>query len=160
MKTRNNDQLTREDSIVKIVPYTSWNTLDSFFPTHFDDLFNRMSLRESVRSWVPAVDIEEDPNEVVLTMDVPGVANDDIEILLEDGVLTIKGSRSLERKDTARESGGLNRFERVSGSFERNLKLPITATENDVSAHAKEGILTIKVKKPEVEKPKRITVTA
>lgn len=154
-------RIEREEKIMAIVPYSSWNAIDRYFDTPLGSWFDRISPREAVKSWVPALDIVETADSYVLTLDVPGVANDEIEITLNDDILTIKGARKLERKD---ESGNgdtrYRRFERVSGSFERMLKLPVHATHKDISANAKDGILTVNVRKPEANQPKRIAVNA
>lgn len=105
--------------------------------------------------WVPAVDIKEEGNRFLISADVPGVDPKDIEITMEDGVLTLKG----ERKSEAREEGdGYRRVERVSGQFFRRFTLPDTADSEGVSAKGVNGVLEISIPKQAKALPRKITV--
>ena len=107
--------------------------------------------------WNPALDVKENDKGYVISVDVPGVANEDIDVTLDDGALIIKGSRKLERSSENKE-GRYQSFERTSGEFQRRVKLPVKASSDDVSATVKDGVLTITVNKPEAIVPKRIEV--
>ena len=105
--------------------------------------------------WRPAVDIKEEENRFLIEADVPGVDPKDIEITMENGVLTIRGQRT----DEARKEGeGYTRVERVRGSFYRRFSLPDTADADRIEAHGKNGVLEITIPKKEKAKPKRITI--
>jgi len=105
--------------------------------------------------WRPAVDIKEEQNRFLIQADVPGVDPKNIEITMENGVLTIRGERSDETKES---SEGYTRVERVRGSFYRRFSLPDTADADRIEAKGKDGVLEVIIPKKEVAKPKRITV--
>lgn len=107
--------------------------------------------------WRPAVDIKEEPNRFVILADIPGVKPEDIEITMENGMLTIKGERIETRE---KEEKGLRRMERHQGSFYRRFSLPETADAEKVVATGKNGVLEIVLPKLEQVKPKRIEIKA
>jgi len=108
-------------------------------------------------SWLPAVDVFDAKEAVVLKAEVAGMDPDDIQIEVEDNVLTIKGERRFEEKvDEER----YYRVERRFGSFQRSLALPQGVKADEISAAYDDGILTVTVPKVEEEKPKRIEVKA
>lgn len=106
--------------------------------------------------WMPAVDIKEEDSRFVISADVPGVDPDDIEVTMENGMLTIRGERKLESREG---SNGFRRVERLHGLFHRRFSLPDTADPEGISATGRNGVLEVVIpKKPDVQ-PKRITVT-
>ena len=107
------------------------------------------------RDWTPAVDIHEQENRFVLTADVPGVSRENIDITLEDGVLTVKGERSAEQESA---SEGFRRRERLHGTFLRQFTLPDTVNAEHINATVKDGVLEIAIPKQEKPRPKKITV--
>ena len=110
-----------------------------------------------VADWVPAVDIIEEQDSFVLHADVPGVTREDIEVSMDDGVLTVSGERRIEAQD---DTDGLRRIERVSGRFHRRFSLPETADAGRIAAKSANGILEVTIPKlPEVQ-PRHITVEA
>ncbi|HSS64827.1 MAG TPA: Hsp20/alpha crystallin family protein [Gammaproteobacteria bacterium] len=106
--------------------------------------------------WAPAVDIKEEQDRYVLRADVPGVESKDIEITMENGVLTIKGERKHE--DT-QEREGYKRVERVYGTFYRRFTLPDTADAEKVSASSQNGVLEVTIPKQEKVQPRKIKVS-
>jgi len=111
----------------------------------------------SVADWVPAVDIVEEKDRFVLRADVPGVMPEDIDVSMENGVLSLSGRR--EEESTGEEEG-VRRMERISGRFFRRFTLPDTANSEEISAKSSNGILEVVIpKQPEV-KARRITVQA
>ena len=106
--------------------------------------------------WTPAVDIREDAERFVIAADVPGVDPEDIELTMENGVLTIKGERTLEVKDEG--DNGYRRVERVHGSFYRRFTLPDTADAEAISANGRHGVLEVVIPKRAALQPKRIAV--
>ena len=106
--------------------------------------------------WTPAVDIREDAERFVITADVPGVDPEDIELTMENGVLTIKGERTLEAKDEG--DNGYRRVERVYGGFYRRFTLPDTADAEAISANGRHGVLEVVIPKRAALQPKRIAV--
>ena len=107
--------------------------------------------------WTPAVDIREDAERFTITADVPGVEPKDIEVTMENGVLTIKGERKLETSDEG--DNGYRRVERVYGGFYRRFTLPDTADADAISAVGKHGVLEVVIPKRAALQPRRITVT-
>lgn len=107
------------------------------------------------RDWVPAVDIHEQENRFVLTADVPGVSRENIDITLEDGVLTVKGERNAGVDAT---SEGFLRRERANGTFLRQFTLPDTVDAEQIIATVKNGVLEIEIPKQEQLQPRKITV--
>jgi HSP20 family protein len=107
--------------------------------------------------WAPAVDIKEENDKFVLHADIPGVKPEEIEVSMENGVLTIKGEKKTEA-NTERE--GYKRVERTYGSFYRRFSLPDTANSDAINAKSKNGVLEIVIPKRESVKPKKINVTA
>jgi HSP20 family protein len=107
----------------------------------------------AAQSWVPAVDVWETDNDLVYAFDLPGVAEDRISIELHEDTLTV----SAERERTAeRSEDGFVRFERQFGSFSRAVGIPHGITEDNVKADYRDGVLEIRVGKPEEKKPRRI----
>jgi HSP20 family protein len=100
-------------------------------------------------SWAPAVDIYEDENELVLTAEVPGIEEKDIEIKLEDNTLSIHGERKME-KETKEEN--YHRLERAYGSFYRSFTLPNYIDQEKIQAQHENGVLKITMpKRPELK---------
>jgi HSP20 family protein len=106
-------------------------------------------------TWLPAVDVWEKDNELVLSFDLPGIPEDKITVELDDNVLTVSGERERTQEHS---SDRFYRFERRYGTFSRSVTLPAGVTENDIAANCKDGVLEVRVPKPEEQKPKRIQV--
>jgi HSP20 family protein len=106
-------------------------------------------------NWLPAVDVWETDNEVVLSFDLPGIPEDKITVELDDNVLTVSGERERTQEHTSER---FYRFERRFGTFSRSVTLPAGVTESDITANYKDGVLEVRVPKPEEQKPKRIRV--
>jgi HSP20 family protein len=109
----------------------------------------------TAQNWVPAVDVWETENELVYAFDLPGIQEDKISVEFEDGALTVTAEREREEKI---ESDRFYRFERRYGTFSRSLGLPQGVTEDDVNADYKNGVLKVRVRKPEEKKPHRIQI--
>jgi HSP20 family protein len=107
------------------------------------------------RGWIPALDAWETENEVVYAFDLPGIPEDKISIEYEDGTLTVTAER--EREQT-RSGDGYRRYERRFGTFQRTIPLPSGVKESDVKAKYENGVLELRVNKPEQPKPRRIPI--
>ena len=108
-------------------------------------------------AWLPPVDIYEEPNRFVITVDLPGVDPKAVSITAEQGVLSVRG----RREETAQESTeGYRRVERIKGDFERRFSLPDTADAQGIRAKATNGVLQIAIPKLAQVQPQRITVEA
>jgi HSP20 family protein len=111
----------------------------------------------ATQNWIPTADVWETENEVVYAFDLPGIPEDKISIELDDGALTITAEREREEKV---EDGRYARYERRFGSFTRTIGLPQGVTEQDVKADYRNGVLEVRVAKPEQPKPRRIPIGA
>jgi HSP20 family protein len=106
-------------------------------------------------TWLPPVDITETEDALVLAFDIPGLNEDEIQIELDDNVLTVSGQR--ERKHEVKQDDYF-RYERRFGSFSRSVALPAGIRDEDINAQYEHGVLEIRVPKPEQYKPKRIQI--
>jgi len=109
----------------------------------------------SVASWIPAIDIREEEKQFILHADLPGVDPTNIDVTLDNGVLTIRGRRDLSERD---ERKGYRRVERVSGEFFRRFSMPDTADSNSVKARYTNGVLEVTIPKQAQVLPRRISV--
>lgn len=105
--------------------------------------------------WSPAVDIREDAEGYVLHADLPGVDAKDIDVHMENGILTIRGQRMRETKE---ERESYKRVERVRGVFFRRFALPDTADSDKISARCQNGVLEVRIPKQSRVQPRRIMV--
>ena len=108
-------------------------------------------------TWLPALDVWETDDELVLAVDLPGIDEENVTIEVDDGVLTVTGQR--ERTAEVKQEH-FARFERRYGTFSRSVTLPAGIAEGDIKAAFKAGVLEIHVPKPEQRKPKRIPIGA
>jgi HSP20 family protein len=112
-------------------------------------------LWEGEREWVPAFDVSETEEALIVKAELPGIEVKDIDITLTDGLLTIKGEKKRETEDT-REN--YHRIERRYGSFSRTLNLRQEVKAEAIEASYKDGVLTVSLPKGEEHQPKRIEV--
>jgi HSP20 family protein len=110
----------------------------------------------STPAWVPALDIAERKDAYLVAVELPGVKLDELEITLEDGLLTIQGERQFTSESSEEQ---YHRVERSSGAFRRSITLPAHVMADEVEASMDDGVLRILVPKAEEAKPKRIQVT-
>ena len=106
-------------------------------------------------AWAPALDISERKDAYLVTVELPGVEADDLEITLEDGLLTIQGERHFAHDSSEQQ---FHRVERHYGAFRRSITLPAHVLADEVEASFQDGVLQILVPKAEEAKPKRIQV--
>jgi HSP20 family protein len=111
----------------------------------------------SQRSWVPPLDVYEADDKIELSLDLPGIEPENVDVTVEDSTLTVSGSREF-RADV--DEDGFRRVERRYGSFARSLGLPATADAEHIDASFDKGVLTITIPKHEESKPKRIEIKA
>jgi HSP20 family protein len=115
-----------------------------------------VSLRSQFRGeWLPAVDVHEGKESVIVQAELPGMKKEDIDISLQDGVLTLSGERKGSRDE---ESGGASHCERWFGRFERSFSLPCKVDTQTIKAAYTDGVLTIEMAKAEEAKPKQIKI--
>ena len=143
--------------------YEPWNVV-SQLQSEINRVFGNLNESEgnsATSQWSPAVDVREYPDRFQLLLDVPGVESKDVEITLDNGVLTVSGNRS-EEKVTGSSSGAdqlqQQRIERPVGRFHRRFILPDTADAENVNATGRNGVLEIVIRKQPKAQPRRITV--
>ncbi|HEX6930276.1 MAG TPA: Hsp20/alpha crystallin family protein [Gammaproteobacteria bacterium] len=124
----------------------------------FDNLGGTDEEGTPATDWMPAVDVTEEENRYVLHADVPGVDPENIEVTLENGVLTIRGRREETRRAGNGGNGGYRRVERLYGSFFRRFTLPDTADAEKITAQSRNGVLELVIPKQEKTQPRRIAV--
>ncbi len=143
---------------MSLVRYNPWSLLDQL--NH--ELNNPLSVTNrdddgniATATWAPSVDITENDTAFVLHADIPGVKPDEIEVSMDNGVLTIKGERKTEEKT---EKENFRRVERQYGMFYRRFSLPDTADADKIEAHSENGVLKVTIPKKEVALARRISV--
>jgi len=109
----------------------------------------------AARRWIPAMDLVETENDFVLKADLPGIAEDDVSVELENNVLTISGERKAEHEE---QHEGYYRLERATGGFARSLTLPEGVKAEAVQANFDKGVLEVRIPKPEQTKPRRVQI--
>ena len=105
--------------------------------------------------WLPPVDVTESEDSLLLSFDLPGLKEDEIQVELDDNVLTVSGER---RRQHEVKQDDYFRYERRFGSFSRSVALPAGVKDDAIQASYENGVLEIRVPKPEQYKPKRIQV--
>ncbi len=104
--------------------------------------------------WMPPVDISEDEKEYLISVELPEVAKDAVNVTMENGLLSIRGERSFTRDDSTK----YHRMERSYGNFARSFSIPSDADHSSIQANFKDGMLYIKIAKNEAAKPRQIEV--
>ena len=123
----------------------------------FEDNFSRdRSGHADMATWAPVVDIYETENELVVKADLPGLQDKDIDVRVENNMLTIRGERKFE-KDVNEDN--YLRVERVYGSFMRSFTLPNTVSSESIRAEYRNGVLILHMAKREESKPKQIKIS-
>jgi len=136
-------------------PFRGVNTLQEQIHRLFSEAFDRSSDQASLASWAPAVDIYETAHELVVKVDLPDVKPEDLDVRVENNILTIRGERKFENK--VNEENYL-RVERAYGAFSRSFSLASTVNTGAIKADYKDGVLTLTIPKREEAKPKQIKV--
>jgi HSP20 family protein len=109
----------------------------------------------TMRRWVPSMDLVETDEHFVLRADLPGLSEGDVSIELEDNVLTVSGERKAEHED---KQEGYYRVERSFGQFRRSLTLPEGVDAEGITATFNNGVLEVRIPKPEERKPRRVAI--
>jgi HSP20 family protein len=130
--------------------------MNRVFGTFFDSATPRNGVRTVSRRWIPAMDVVENDDNYVLRADLPGLSEGDVNVELEDNVLTISGKRSSEHEE---RKNGYRRVERSYGSFSRSVTLPEGVDADGIEANFDKGVLEVKVAKPEQIKPRKVAIT-
>ena len=127
--------------------------LDRLFESPFAGLTNASQL---LSGWTPALDVYEDKENFIVKAELPEMKNEDIDVSLHDGSLSISGER---KSETKHEDAEVHRAERFFGRFQRTVTLPAPVAADKVKAQYKDGVLTVTLPKTEEAKPKQIDVS-
>lgn len=138
-------------------PYRELSALQNRVSRLFDEQYGDREESLTAGAFVPPVDIYEDEQSIQLKLEVPGIEEKDLEVKVENNVLTISGERKFEKEE---KEENFRRVERRYGSFTRSFTLPNTVNPEDVSADYNHGVLKIRLGKRAEAKPKQIKVNS
>src|SRR5665811_2055553 len=144
--------------LTRFYPYRELNTLQDRVNRLFHELATSTEGRDeslSTSSFAPAVDVYEDEHKVTMKIEVPGIDEKDIDVQVENNILTVHGERKIEKEE---KEENYRRVERQYGSFTRTFTLPTTVDTESVSATYDKGVLKINLPKKAEAKPKQIKV--
>jgi HSP20 family protein len=142
-------------AIVRWDPVRELDSLQGDMNRLFDRFFEGRAPNGGSRRWIPAMDLVETEDHLVLRGDLPGMSEDDVNIEIKDGVLTVSGERKAESEE---KREGYHRIERAFGSFSRSLNLPQGIDPEKVDAHFDNGVLEVRIPKPAEAKPTRVQI--
>ncbi len=144
-------------AIVRFQPFTDdFQALQERINRIFaDTAFSRFGTEETIGAWSPLCDIYEEGDDIVVKAEIPGVDRGDIDVQVENNVLTIRGER---RREKEVKSDNLYRTERSYGAFSRSFTLPVTVDTERIKAEYKDGVLHVTLPKVEEAKPRKIKV--
>jgi len=138
-----------------MTPFRGVTTLQDQINRLFSDAFERNEGESNLTAWAPAVDISENEHELLVKADLPGIDPKELDIRVENNVLTIRGERKFEKKV---EQDNYLRVERTYGAFSRSFALANTVNPEGIKADYQNGVLNLIVPKREEAKPKQIKV--
>jgi HSP20 family protein len=147
------NNLTIRNRPVDLEPMDEFDQLERELSRWFDFGFDQMGLFD--REFAPRLDLLETDDSYILTVELPGIDKKDLNVAVENNVLTIEGEKKYANKEKKR----FFRKEIWEGSFRRTISLPTAADPNKVKAELKDGLLTIILGKKEEHKPRQITVS-
>jgi len=142
--------------LIRYQPWGAYDLMDRLLAGHDGQLAqdSATAARPGI-AWTPSVDIQEEAERFVIHADIPGVEPKDIEISMEDGVLTLSGERKLESRE---EQAGWKRTERHSGRFLRRFTLPEGTDAEGINAKGSNGVLEIIIPKIAKAAPRKIEI--
>lgn len=141
----------------ELYQYRPARTLFNEFQRFLEPWQNNLLSKNDVfaTDWIPAVDIKDENDKFIIHADIPGVNAKDIDVQLENNILTIKGSRESELKE---EKGNFVHMERSKGTFMRSFSLPDTVDSENIKAKSKDGILEVILQKTKQNGSRKISV--
>lgn len=143
------------NSITRWSPFRDVSTLQEQVNRLFEGNFPASGDHAALTAWAPSVDVYETENELVIKADLPEVPEKDIDLRVENNMLTIRGERKFEQK--VKEENYL-RMERSYGSFSRSFSLPNTVDTQTIRAEYTDGVLSITLPKRAESKPKQVKI--
>ncbi|MEO7103122.1 MAG: Hsp20/alpha crystallin family protein [Gemmatimonadaceae bacterium] len=119
----------------------------------FDETMNRTT---PSAAWAPPVDVTENDSEIAMSIEIPGVKPDDVEVTADNGMLTVRGHKSAERKEG--DGTEYHLVERSYGSFTRTFRLPKGVDDSAITANFADGVLDVHVPKSALPQPRKIAI--
>jgi HSP20 family protein len=148
--------------MTRFVPFRTAMSDVAVLQNRLNSIFNDFARPEgaaqeslALGNFIPACDIYEDEHKLALTLEVPGISQNDIDVRLENQTLTVKGERKLAAEQ---KEENFHRIERRFGTFVRSFTLPVTVDTNSIAAKYDAGVLTISLAKKEAAKPKQVKI--
>ncbi|QHN02092.1 Hsp20/alpha crystallin family protein [Granulicella sp. WH15] len=144
-------------TMTRFVPFRTPLRDVAVLQNRLNSIFSDFTTPESLGagSFVPAVDVYEDAQKVVLKLEVPGIRQEDLDIRVENQTLTVKGERKFEAEE---KEENFHRIERRFGSFVRSFTLPQTVDTAEVQAKYDNGVLAVTLPKKEAARPKQVKI--
>ena len=136
-------------------PFAELGELRSRFDRMFDSLWDAPALAGGERRWTPAVDVTRDNGNLVLRADVPGIKPDEVNIDVENDILTVSGSHEESKEEKDKE---YLRRERRFGSFSRSMALPAGVDPKKIKAKTHDGVVEVTIPLPQESEKKRIEI--
>jgi HSP20 family protein len=146
-------------ALIRWEPVAELNSIQNEMNRLFNTFFEQPAPGRGnggARRWMPAMDLVETADHYVLRADLPGLSDEDVNVQLEDNMLTISGERKAEHGS---EQEGYYRLERAFGAFSRSLTLPDGVEPDGVQADFDRGVLEIRIPKPAQKKPRQVQIT-
>ena len=139
---------------MRVIKWEPFRDIDDMFDRVFADALRRWprvsNEERRVFDWAPAADVSETEGEYLIKAELPEVRKDDLNITVQEGVLTLAGERKQEKRE---ENEKLHRVERFHGTFSRRFTLPEDADEHGISAESRDGVLVIHIPKQKIAQP-------
>lgn len=140
-----------------LTPFSGGNFPIFSLRQEIDRLFEDMAGAGRGGRWMPAVDVREDQKNIAVDVELPGIKPEDVNVSVENGVLSVSGEKRAERKEG--EEGRFHTVERSYGSFFRSFQLPQGVDESQITADFHDGVLTIDIPKAALPQPRRIQIS-
>ena len=139
---------------MRVIKWEPFRDVDDVFDRFFADAFRRLPRRagdaQTAFDWAPPADVSETEGEYLITAEIAEVPRENLNLTVQDGVLTLSGERRKEKRD---EGERMHRVERQFGSFARRFALPDDANDQAIRAESRDGIVTIHIPKHKVAQP-------
>jgi len=144
-----------------LVSYQPWTRSIHRLQRQIDQLFGETFAAPAAdgslnASWAPAVDVQEEATQFTVHADLPGVDTKDIQVTADNGVLTIRGERRIEKREP--QQAGFERYERVEGAFLRRFTLPENVKADEIRARHNNGVLEVVIPKQAAPEPRRVNI--
>ncbi len=142
-------------TVTRYSPLRELVTMNDRLNRMFEQAYGQANGALEYGQWIPAVDLKEEESQFVLKADMPGMKKEDLDINVENNVLTISGDRRFEDEE---KKESYHRIERAYGRFVRSFTLPTRVQSDAIGASYKDGILEVTIPKAEESKPKKIAI--